>query len=202
MGYHKDLGTGIVAGIHKATGYPMDQWGHLLRPQNAANGIPEKNWDVEGTELCNMTNPYGFLEYACGSGNDFVCFDAHKFHVGPGGEWIELAATANGDNFIKGLSHEIMPVRSTEECRSAVVVAQGMVDRAEQFQAEDPPVRHSIKGWNQHPMFFRNSVFRELFPWIGKEWTSRMLRMNTKRVRRYLDPFLAVRRIDLPLTNA
>lgn len=185
MGFTKDLGTSTVHDICPVTGYPRDQWEHLLRPCSLRDGLPEENWDKPGTELYNLTNPYGHLYFACGSGDDFVCWGYETIHTVTG-LWIVLAGTLNSETggFIQGHGYWLMPVRSMKECRQALLQAEEMVEDAQDWCAWNG-VRHSIQGWNQRPEFFRNCVARALFPWsFKKKWTDRMFRQNTKLVDR------------------
>ena len=93
MGYYKDLGTSKVAYQCHITDYPMSEDKRLLSPYNFRDGslqpwlIPQDNqghyrlnYDIE---LYNQTNPYGHLHYACGSGDDFHCFDFTEYQLCP-----------------------------------------------------------------------------------------------------------------------
>jgi len=178
MGVRSDLGTGKVAKIHEATGYPMTSYGHLLDP--LFDGYTE--WEV-GTELYNLTSPYGHLHFAIGSGDDFVCFD-YATITGPRGEWIILDATRNSEtaSFIEGAEYLVLPINTEQEKRDAVRAAFNMAD----LGFDD--VQHHRKGWNQDWQYFGRAVFCNLFDFECKRYvkqTKTFERWVTDRMKRF-----------------
>jgi hypothetical protein len=175
MGYASDLGTGIVHDICPVTGYPRDSWGHLLQTTSLHDGTVIPDWDKPGTELPNITSPYGHLFYATGSGDDFICYDFEIVNAGPRGRFAVLHATANSEtsHFIEGFEYEVLPCNSIAEQKQVIRCAFGMVDRAEEwcYEGWEKPFRHSIKGWNQSHDFFAIAVAKELFPYRFKNKT-------------------------------
>lgn len=110
--------------------------------------------DTRDDEARELTNPYGALEFAIGSGDDFHCFDyAHL----PDGRII-LDATVNSEtgSFIQGAGYEVVSPAG------AVDAASGFVDMAIDWLYESGPpfVRHTIRGWNQDPYYFVRAVAR------------------------------------------
>ncbi len=183
MGYHKDLGTGTVESIDPLTGYPKDKW-HLLDPLDRSDGCPVKDWRKKGTTLYNQTSPYGFLAYACGSGDDFHCFDFKVINAGPLGRFVILHATVNSETggFIDDARYCVLPCNSNKECAQAVVEAGGMTSDADVWCGAND-IRHTRKGWNQDPDFFVRSVARELFSYkFDDKITDRQMRFGGKRV--------------------
>lgn len=163
MGVLKDLGTQKVTDICPVTGFPKhEKW--LLNPLSHYDGRPVENWDKPGTELVNLTSPYGFLYYAAGSGDDFYCFDFKVINAGPRGEFIILDSTINSEtgHFIQGGSYRVMPCNSSHERRIALAEAKDMVDSACDWIGEHG-MRHTKKGWNQDPWYFYRSVAAALF---------------------------------------
>lgn len=166
MSYHKDLDTQIVKGIDFTTGYPKSEHGHLLDPICHKDGCPVENWDKNGIELYNLTNPYGFLEYVVGGADDFHCFDFKVVNAGPKGEFIILDSTINSEtgSFIQGCEYLVLPVNSHRQKQDAVQKAVGMVWEALQW-CFDNDLKHDKAGWNQAPMYFAADVAKELFPY-------------------------------------
>ena len=185
MGVLKDLGTSYVAGICDKTGYPHGEYGHLLNPLSPRDGLPVDDWDKEGTELYNLTAPYGRLHFAVGSGDDFICYDYATIECVTG-RWIILDATINVDTsgWIDGYGYHVLPARSMEEVQQAVLMAANMVGDAVEWCYE-MNVRMTYRGWNQRPAYFLNCVARALSSWrFPDKWTDRMMRQNTKLVRK------------------
>lgn len=168
MGYASDLGTGTVHDICPITGYPRDQWGHLLRTTNLNDGDVIPGWDKPGTELPNITSPYGHLEFAIGTGDDFYCFDYEKIDAGPRGLFMVLHTTINSETggFIMAAPHgyEVLPVNTMKQESTAVRAAFGLMDQALEWCAHND-IRHSVKGWNQNPAYFPICVARALRPY-------------------------------------
>lgn len=182
MGYCKDLGTGEVASIDPTTGYPVDDYGNLLDPMDE-NDTLFTDYDKPGTELYNMTSPYGFLEYAIGSGDDFLCMDYRTFHTDKGtdpGDYIILDAVRNSEtgSFIERSSYEVLPINNEGQKREALERVRYVMDGA--FEE----VRHSRKGWNQDRWYFFRSVAHALFPeaFANIKTSDRQFRFGGKRM--------------------
>ena len=169
MGYKSDLGTSTVHYICPVTGYPRDQFGHLLDTASLDDGAVVPNWDKPGTKLFNITSPYGHLQYATGNGDDFFCYDFEILNAGPRGQFAVLHAMINSETggFIEGFSYEVMPCNSLAEKMRVVRAAFALVDRAVDWCISND-VKHSIKGWNQSDDFFAISVAQTLCPWRFK----------------------------------
>jgi hypothetical protein len=176
MGHYKDLGTGTVASVDPVTGYPMDKYGHLLDPQDD-NGELVENWQETGTELFNLTSPYGFLNFAIGNGDDFLCMDYTVIDVDDG-QYIILDTVLNSEtgSFIQGGGYEVLPVNTLAEKREAIRTTYGMMDGG----FED--VRHSVKGWNQDVWYWSRCVARALFPDEMEKFSERQMRRGGKRI--------------------
>lgn len=169
MGYANDLGTGTVHDICPITGYPRDQWGHLLSTTDLRDGDVIPGWDKPGTELPNITSPYGHLEFAIGSGDDFHCFDYEKIDAGPRGLFMVLHGTVNSEtgSFIENAGYEVLPVNTMAQESAAVCAAFGLMDEALEWCSWNE-VRHTVKGWNQNPAYFPICVARALRPYRFK----------------------------------
>jgi hypothetical protein len=169
MGYASDLGTGTVHDICPVTGYPRDRWGHLLQTSSLRDGTVIPGWDKPGTELPNITSPYGHLYYATGSGDDFICYDFEIINAGPRGMFAVLHAVLNSETggFIEDYGYKVMPCNSIAQKRLVMRAAVGMVDRALEWCGHND-VRHSTRGWNQSHDFFALAVAQELFPYRFK----------------------------------
>jgi hypothetical protein len=176
MGHYKDLGTGTVASVDPVTGYPMDEYKHLLGPQDA-NGELVEGWQEPGTELFNLTSPYGFLQFANGNGDDFLCMDYTTINVDEG-KYLILHTVLNSEtgSFIQSAGYEVLPVNTRAEKREALLTTYGMMDGG----FED--VRHSVKGWNQDVWYWSRCVARALFPDEMKKFSERQMRHGGKRI--------------------
>lgn len=192
MGYANDLGTSTVAGIDPTTGYPQDADGNLLNPLSLHDGVPVKDWNKAGTELANLTNPYGFLEFAVGTGDDFTCFDYATIDAGPLGSFVILDATWNTETggSIEGAGYQVMPANSIEERKAVAIAAYALIDQALDTLGYND-IRHTLKGWNQDPYYFARAVTLSLFPWIApKNMTDRMKRHGSKRLDKIINDYL------------
>lgn len=98
-----------------------------------------------------LTDPYGALEYAVGSGDDFVCFD---FHVDVAGRQVLLHAVVNSET---GSYIEDFEAPGYYAFAEAPTMAQALVERALDW-CIDNELRHSRKGWNQDPYYFVRAV--------------------------------------------
>jgi len=176
-----DLGNGTVTGLDRKTGFPVDQWGHILSPFDERDGSLIDF--SHGTVLRNTTNPYGFLEYAVGSGDDFHCFDYHIINAGVKGLFIILDSVLNSEtgSFIQGDGYWILPINTTEERKRAVATALSIVDGACDWAAENE-VRVTKRGWNQDYMYFVRSVAQSLFPYKMEGFSARQMRFGGKKI--------------------
>jgi hypothetical protein len=175
MGVLNDLGTGIVAGVDSKTGYPIDEYGRLLNPKNPSTGELEPDWARPGTELYNLTNPYGFLEFAIGSGDDFVCMD-YAIITAMGGRYCVIDATVNSETgaFIDGFGYHVVPIED------AMGVAREIINSAIGW-CEGNDVRHTQKGWNQDHNYFLRSLACSLSD-PPLDVSQRMLRFGGKKI--------------------
>ena len=168
MGYASDLGTGTVHDICPVTGYPRDEWKHLLQTTSLRDGAVIPDWDKPGTELPNFTSPYGHLEFAIGTGDDFYCFDYEKVNAGPRGLFMVLHATINSETggFIMDApnGYEVLPINTMAEQSAAVRAAFCLMDEALEWCCHND-IRHTVKGWNQNPAYFPICVARALRPY-------------------------------------
>ena len=171
MGYASDLGTGTVRDICPVTGYPRDEYQHLLQTTCLNDGSVTTDWDKPGTELFNFTSPYGHLEFAIGSGDDFYCFDYEVIDAGPRGKFVILHATINSETggFIMDAFHgyEVLPVNTMAQESAAVRAAFGLMDGALEW-CHHNDIRHTVKGWGQNPAYFPVCVARALRPYRFK----------------------------------
>jgi len=197
MGYRKDAGTSAVAGQCPKTDYPQNEDGRLLNPICDGDGSLEP-WLIpqddrghyrinEEIELVNLTNPYGHLHFAVGSGDDFHCFDYACINAGGKGSFIILDGTLNSEtgSFIEGAGYEVMPINNHKEKLEAWYQACRMVDRACDWCGYNG-VLHTVRGWNQSPSYFARCVAKALFDWEFKylnkrrKITDRMMRFGSK----------------------
>ena len=181
MGYTSDLGSDTVELVDRITGFPMSRYGRLLDPLSTYDGVPVPNWQDKGTELANITNPYGFLEYAVGDGDNFTCFDFRLINAGPRGQFIVLHATWNSEDAscIDDVGYYVLPCNSIAERRAALVEARGMVsDAIDRIQAYG--IRHSRKGWNQDKYYFLRDVYCTLF--AERKYPYKQLRFGGVRI--------------------
>ena len=169
MGYYKDLGMGTVAGIDELTGFPVDQWGHLLDPED----VPDIS---EGVELSNLTNPYGFLEFAIGDGDDFLCMDYNIINTDKK-TFLIVDSTYNSESsgYIGGVSYDVYPINNDKEKIDALKSVNRML-----WNNQDGEVRHSKSGWNQDERYFLRAIARNLFPDKFSRCSARMMRFGGK----------------------
>lgn len=191
MGYQNDLGTSEVESIDILTGYPKDKWGHLLNSISHRDGSVIEDWDKKGTRLPNFTNPYGHLEFACGSGDDFHCFDYEHIDAGPRGSFIILHSTINSETgcFIEDGRYVVLPVNTMDEERKAIVEARVMVSDALDC-CDHNFIKHTKKGWNQSPEYFVNAVSRNLFKYKFEDISERQIRFGSKTVEKIIKEIL------------
>ena len=195
MGYASDLGTGIVHDICPVTGYPRDQWGHLLDTASLHDGTVIPDWDKPGTELPNITSPYGHLYYATGSEDDFVCHDFEIINAGPRGRFAVLHSVMNSEtgSFIQDYDYVVMPCNSIEQQKKVVRCAIGIVDAARAW-CDSNGIRHSVKGWNQSADYFAIAVAEQLFPYRfkTKAGETKALRKNNATARKHMISLIGV----------
>ncbi len=108
------------------------------------------------------TDPYDSLDYAVGSGDDFVCFD-WAFFAHEGRNYIALHATLNSETggFIQDFDYKVLDWSSDMEGET-LATANEMVLQALDWAAENG-VRHSKKGWNQDPFYFVRGLARSIY---------------------------------------
>lgn len=133
-------------------GIPFDEYGYALMNNDLYddNKKPTLN---NPTIAIQATNPYGILEYAVGSDDDFVCFDYHVFDNGK----VALHAVLNSETgcFIQDFEYVIT------DKENALEAALQMVEGAINWCYENR-IKHKRKNWNQCPYYFYNSVAKEL----------------------------------------
>lgn len=171
MGYYKDLGSGTVAKIaDELTGFPVDQWGHLLDPSGAGKIAIDQ-------ELPNLTNPYGFLEFAIGNGDDFLCMDYTTIRTTFGSIFLIVDTTYNSESsgYIGGVSYDVHPINNDKEKIEALRDVREMLNAN-----QDGEVQHSKSGWNQDERYFLRAIARNLFPDKFSRCSERMIRMGGK----------------------
>jgi len=149
MGYTKDAGTSTVAKINEQTGYPVDQYGHLLDPEGESFEI--------GDELVNLTSPYGHLTFAYGNEDDFHCFDWASIKTADGRNFIVLHSVVNSETaaFIQDAEYELLSADTDEQKRVVLRTAFGILDCAADWMYDaGGPIDHDEDGWNQDYHFF------------------------------------------------
>ena len=146
---------------------PEDEYGHLI-----------------GAD----TDPYGSLEFATGSGDDFVCFDYFLGAI-DGRTVFVIHGTLNSEtgSFIQDFDYQVIDSLDTKFKalgdfeRAAISATQEMVDQACDWVGESD-LKHDRAGWNQDPYFVTRSVARELanamgheprIPYDGRGWSAR-----------------------------
>jgi len=112
-------------------GVPFDEWNHALDRQ-----------DIRGNEARDLTSPYGCLCYGMGDGDDFHCFDAAVVHL-DSGDMIAIHSVINSETgcFIQDGGYDIV------KPEIAVAVAQGMVDQAYDWMADNEVRQY---GWGKN----------------------------------------------------
>jgi hypothetical protein len=111
-----------------------------------------------------LTDPYGALEYAVGSGDDFVCFD---YHVDEDRGAVLLHAVLNSET-----GHFIQDFEAPEwyPFAEAPTVALRLTEAALDWCA-DNDVRHTRKGWNQDAYYFVRCVVAAIARAQGAPYT-------------------------------
>lgn len=99
------------------------------------------------------TDPYGILEYAIGSDDDFTCFD---FHVDHEARTVTLHAVINSET---GSFIQDAETPCTVPFADAVSTAQRLVDDAIAWLYDSGDViEHDTLGWNQDEQYFVRAV--------------------------------------------
>lgn len=179
MGYSSDLGTSYVKSVDKLTGYPVDEYGHLLNPKNPRTEEMHPEWDKPGTELFNLTSPYGFLHFAIGTGDDFVCLDYRSITGKDGIDYMVLHATVNSEtgSFIDRFEYVV-----TERSNAPAIAMEITLNALEWAHTDDG--KHNKSGWNQDPYYFYRCVYLSVNP-PAKDFSEREKRYGGKRINRY-----------------
>jgi hypothetical protein len=171
-------------GLCEKTGYPVSRDGHLLRTICNRTGEVIAGWDQPGTELEVLTDPYCFLHFAYGSGDDFHCFDYELVDAGPRGKFIILDSTVNSETgcFIMGGTYAVLPINTEKEKKYAVSFAEGIVDLAVEW-VFDNDVKATKRGWNQDERYFVRAVARALFDYKFRNWKKDEDRFSDRQFR-------------------
>lgn len=143
----------------------------MVRTQEQIESLAENQRKWDGEDEPSETDPYGDLEFAVGSGDDFHCF---AFHVHANGD-VTLHSVVNSEtgSFIMDAAHPFR-VKAGE----AVKCALGLIDQALEW-CHWNEVRHSKKGWNQDPYYFARAVAMAVDQHNGKPY-KRVARKNGK----------------------
>ena len=121
---------------------PVNEWGHYL------NGQTQETENLP-TEAEALTSPYGSLDYAVGSGDDFHCFD---FAVLLDGRVVlHVVINSETGHFIMDTFYGVFSKDEAPE------IAMGLCGQAVEWCAENG-VRPNMKGWNQDPFYFGRAV--------------------------------------------
>lgn len=170
MGYYKDLGMGTVAGFDELTGYPVDEYGHLLNPIDTEVEV------AIGESLLNLTNPYGFLNFAIGNGDDFLCMDYSTIETSKG-DFLIVDSTYNSESsgYIGSVSYDVYPINDDKEKINALKNVNLML-----WTVGDGEAPHSKAGWNQDERYFLRAIARNLFPDKFSRCSERMIRFGGK----------------------
>ena len=173
MGYHKDLGTGVVHDVCPITGYPRDQWGHLLDPHEDRRELRLGIFEV-GQELYNLTNPYGHLHFGIGDDDTFLCMDYQTIVVDGGKTFLIVDGTFNTESggYIGNAFYEIIPVNSDKERQTALNIVRQIVSYS---VPDDTP--HDPAGWNQEEDYFVRAVENHLF---DRGWNDEDMRWRNR----------------------
>jgi hypothetical protein len=125
-------------------GYPVDEWGHLLSKDKQRDG-----------QALELTSPYGALEYAIGSGDDFVCFDYAILDNG----LVALHSVLNSetDGFIQDGQYVVVALDQAPD--HALALMDGAFE----------DVEHDENEWNQDHWFFYRSICLDMLREKGVE---------------------------------
>lgn len=102
-----------------------------------------------------LTDPYGSLEFAVGSGDDFVCFD---YYHDKARKRVLLHAVLNSEtgSFIEDFQKPEW-ISYRQDVLAPYRAAENLVNMALDWCA-DNTVEHDTEGWNQDPMYFARAV--------------------------------------------
>jgi len=163
------------------TGFPMDEYGHHLEmaPKRAK-------------ESRELTSPYGSLEFAIGSGDDFVCFDYHIIRSA-------LKENYNKPYIILHGTRNSETASYIEDCGYALLqLGPAVLDAVyELMDAQFDDVRHSKAGWNQDHRYFLRAVTRAVAReinvegWGVPDFSDRQWRKGGKRIDKWVEDFWA-----------
>jgi hypothetical protein len=119
------------------------------------------------------------LTFACGTGDDFHCFDWSEINV-DAGKFVVLHSVINSEtgSFIQDGDYQILPANTEQEKKDVLRAAFFMLDQAYEWlheagdplpdygdseDGEDEPSGHDEEGWNQSPYFFLADIAASLF---------------------------------------
>lgn len=110
---------------------------------------------VQGEEADALCDPYGELEFAVGSDDDFVCFGFSL--LDDGRVYLDAVVNSETGSFIMGFETATVPRER------AVSAARGMVDRSIEWAIADGAVGGmsaslSLLEWDQDPLYFVRCV--------------------------------------------
>ena len=142
-----------------------------LKHRDAMSAAASKTLQAARDE--RLTDPYGSLEYAVGSGDDFWCFD---FYVDHPNKRVRLHAVINSET-----GSFIQDAEAPEwwSFGDAPLAAVRLVYAALDW-CSDNQLRHTVRGWNQDPMYFARSVARAVATAQGQRFAQRVGRKNGK----------------------
>ncbi len=188
---------------------PIDEHGHYLDVNTVTPVTHEQVWSyrlhralkrtksprkVAEYNICNkdllgnrrkffwatdLTSPYGCLQWAIGSGDDFTCFD---YAFLPDGR-VVLHSTFNTEtgSYIGDCSYD------TFDAKDAPDAAMELVGEGLETACMNG-VRHTKAGWNQDPYYFYRCVFLSCDPNLDTpSFSEREKRMGGKRINKYCD---------------
>ena len=110
---------------------------------------------LEIREYTVKTNPYGKLEFAIGSGDDFICMD-YQVNLDEGTIILHSVLNSETGSFIQDLTHPAVYLidNSEGECdMDAVEAAQDIIDCAIDWCVHNE-IEHDSEGWNQDAEYF------------------------------------------------
>lgn len=154
--------------------------------------------DEYGYVIGAETDPYGLLEFAVGSGDDFVCFDYEITKI-EGKSIVILHAVLNSEtgSFIEGFGYEVIHINNPkfkvigEMAQEVVSAAANMVNNALEW-CSDNEVRHSKSGWNQNPNCFVRAVACAISESEApRRFSYREMRFGGKTINRYISHILS-----------
>lgn len=152
-------------------GRPYDKYGHALSSVYWQDAAGDTTVDrLAAVKAVELTNPYGSLHFAVGSGDDFYCFDYAE--LGKGRVAVHVTINSETAHFIEDMHYGI------HDEKTAAYELQGWVDDAITW-AESNGVRHHKSGWNQDPWYVVRHYLAfvlNLPPW--RDHTEKQLRFG------------------------